>query len=222
MKRLIIICEGPTEREFCENILSPFFLSKGIYLFSPLIKHSHGGIVKWEILKRQIENHILSEKAYVSTLIDYYGIYNKYHFPDWEIAQKIADKNLRLNTIEQAMKSDIQPNLQRFFIPYMQLHEFEGLLFYDVQTFQNTIPQEDLIGIKELSDTIAEYPNPELINNTEETSPSHRLQRIIKGYEKVLYGFFLADTIGLNNIRSKCPRFNSWLDTLSSIGQYVD
>ena len=217
MKRLIIICEGPTEKEFCESILSPFFFSKGICLFAPLIKHSHGGIVKWDILKKQIETHILSEKAYVSTLIDYYGLYSKYHFPGWDAAQAIADKNTRMCTIEQAMKADIQSKLQRFFIPYMQLHEFEGLLFYDVKTFENTIPQNELIGKQELVDTIATYPNPELINTTKENSPSHRLKRIINGYEKVLYGFYIADTIGLNNIRSKCPRFNAWVETLSQL-----
>ena len=32
MKRIVVICEGPTEKEFCETILSPYFAPKGIYL----------------------------------------------------------------------------------------------------------------------------------------------------------------------------------------------
>jgi hypothetical protein len=53
-----------------------------------------------------------------------------------------------------------------------------------------------------------------MINDQRETSPSHRLERIILGYNKIVYGIILAEAIGLNNIRKKCPRFNTWLDNL--------
>jgi len=32
----------------------------------------------------------------------------------------------------------------------------------------------------------AEYNNPEMINNSKENSPGHRLERIIKGYDKIV------------------------------------
>lgn len=38
MKRLIIICEGPTEKEFCKDVLSKHFLAKDINLECPTIK----------------------------------------------------------------------------------------------------------------------------------------------------------------------------------------
>lgn len=53
-----------------------------------------------------------------------------------------------------------------------------------------------------------------MINNSVETSPSHRLERIIKGYNKIVYGVCLAEAIGLAQIREKSPRFNRWLDIL--------
>lgn len=43
MSRLIIVCEGETEQEFCKDVLAPHFLSKGIYMEYPTIKHSNGG-----------------------------------------------------------------------------------------------------------------------------------------------------------------------------------
>lgn len=44
MKRLIVVCEGQTEQCFCERVLAPYFMSKGIVLVAPVIKRSHGGI----------------------------------------------------------------------------------------------------------------------------------------------------------------------------------
>ena len=61
MKRVIMICEGPTEQAFAKtNLLVPF-VYKNIFLQTPLIKASRGGIVKWARLKEQIENHLKSE-----------------------------------------------------------------------------------------------------------------------------------------------------------------
>lgn len=54
MKRIVIVCEGPTEQEFVRDVLQPYFLPKEIYIQSPLIKKSGGGIVPWNILKAQI------------------------------------------------------------------------------------------------------------------------------------------------------------------------
>ena len=39
-----------------------------------------------------------------------------------------------------------------------------------------------------------------MINDGVETSPSHRLERIISGYEKVVYGCCLAEAIGLDKM----------------------
>ncbi len=38
MKRLIIVCEGPTENEFCLEMLAPILLKSDIYVEAPLIK----------------------------------------------------------------------------------------------------------------------------------------------------------------------------------------
>ena len=88
MKRIIIICEGETEKEFCNTILSPYFAKKDIFIQSPLIKKSMGGVVKWAELKKQILLHLKNDSnAFVTTLIDYYGLYSKYNFETIDISE---------------------------------------------------------------------------------------------------------------------------------------
>lgn len=214
MKRVIIVCEGETEREFCKNVLAPHLIHHNIFIQAPLIKRSMGGIVRWSILKKQIETHLLEPNVIVSTLIDYYGLYQKHNFPKWEDGEKIAEKNSRMDFLENAMKDDIADNIKHRYIPYLQLHEFEGLLFNDIQLFYDQVPKAELVGIAELKKTFDDYDNPEMINNNRETSPSHRLKRIIKGYNKPLYGHYFAEAIGIDQIRAKSPRFNEWIEKI--------
>jgi hypothetical protein len=216
MKRIIIICEGQTEQEFCKSILHPHFIHKDIEIQTPAIKKSGGGIVAWVNLKSQIEKHLLQdETAFVSTFIDYYGIPEKYLYPNWEKAHKITNKNRRMDILEEGMKEDIKQSLQCRFIPYIQLHEFEGLLFNNIQVFEKWIPEDDFLDKQELMNILQNYQNPEEINT--DNPPSHRLSKIIQGYRKILHGNTLALEIGLDNIRNKSPRFNHWIKTLENI-----
>ncbi len=218
MKRIIIICEGETEKEFCTKTLVPYFVNKGINIQSPLIKKSMGGIVDWEELKKQITLHLKKEpNAYVTTLIDYYGLKSKHKFPNWEETQKQPDKNKRMELIEFEMKKDIDDSIRHRFIPYVQLHEFEGLLFNDIGIFYNLFSSNELVGEEELKQTFQQFDNPEMINDNRETSPSHRLKRIILGYNKIVYGNILVEEIGLKKIRAKSPRFSKWLEKIEVI-----
>ncbi len=218
MKRLIMICEGPTEQAFAKTNLQVHFLHNNIILQTPLIKASRGGIVKWAKLKEQIEIHLKSEpNVLVTTFIDYYGVYAKDNFPNWYAAQTILDLNARMNALEQSMLDDIDAALQHRFIPYLQLHEFEGLLFNEIDIFYNQIPVEDIVGKTELEKTFADYTNPEMINSSKKDAPSHRLTRIIRGYNKVVYGDIISEAIGLTRIRAKSPRFNNWISKLENL-----
>lgn len=177
-----------------------------------------GGIVKWGILKKEIEIYLREKDVFVTMLIDYYGLYSKYHFPGWEESSGIADKNNRMDFLEESMQNDIKESVRHRFIPYLQLHEFEGLLFNDINIFYEQVPKEELIDIAELKQTFKDYPdNPEMINNNPKTSPSHRLQRIISGYNKILYGHYFAEAIGLDRIRNKSPRFHEWMNLIEKI-----
>lgn len=218
MKRLIIICEGETEQEFCSMLLTPYLRSKRGYVLvqTPLIKRSRGGILPWKILKKEIENYLRETDVVVSSLLDFYGIGPSLHFPRWKEADRITDKNQRLDFLEGAMKEDIDERLQNKFIPYLQLHEFEGLLFNNIEVFETQFSPKELIGRRELIEVLEQYDNPEMINDGPNTHPSQRLERIIDGYAKVVYGNILAEAIGIEKIRSKSPRFNQWIEKIET------
>ncbi len=80
-------------------------------------------------IKREIETHLLEPNVIVSMLIDYYGLYQKYNFPNWAEGENIVDKNSRMGFLENAMKENIADAFRHRYIPYLQLREFEGLLF---------------------------------------------------------------------------------------------
>ncbi|NDV67093.1 DUF4276 family protein [Bacteroides sp. 224] len=208
MKRLIIVCEGETEQEFCKDVLQDYFLEKDIQIAYPTIKKTYGGITRWDTLKKQIENHLKQEKdTYVTTLIDFYALPSDY--PNYS--------KDNINSIEQGMKEDIAPSLNHRFIPYIQRHEFECFIFCSMDVLKRNFKPEEanFIELEKVAYTFA--ANMEDINNSPETAPSKRLLKSINGYNKVVYGACLAYEIGLNKIREKCPRFDHWIDRLEHI-----
>ncbi|NOZ34138.1 MAG: DUF4276 family protein [Chlorobi bacterium] len=218
MKRIIIICEGETEQEFCKDVLLPYFISKNIQIQAPLIKKSKGGIVKWNVLKKEIETYLKNEpEVFVTLLIDFYGIKNKHKFPHWNEITKIQNKQNQLTKLEAEMQKDIDNSVNQRFIPYIQLHEFEGLLFCNKNIFDRNFERNEFKDYNYLIETIDNFPNPEDINDGKNTAPSKRLERIIEGYNKIVFGSMIAEEIGLKTIREKATRFNIWINNLEDI-----
>ena len=131
MKRLIIVCEGQTEQSFCQTVLFPYFLTKDIVVEAPTIKHSHGGIVPWETLKRQLVEHLHEGDAIVTMLIDFYRIKDSYQFPGWEEAKTIENSLDKMNSLFLALyhifsctssKHSCSQIFQRFGITSCQLN----------------------------------------------------------------------------------------------------
>lgn len=213
MKRLIVICEGPTEQEFCNVVLSNHLEKFNIEVVAPVIKKSNGGIVPWNSIRSQIINHLRENGAFVSMLIDYYGIENRHKFPAWEESHCIADKHERIHFLIEKMKEDIPENMRYQFIPYIQLHEFEGLLFSDIMAFKESFSESE-VDLNEIEYAINHFDTPEDINNSPSTAPSKRLMSAIPCYNKIVYGSILAELIGIEKIRSKCTLFNEWVGTL--------
>ena len=94
-----------------------------------------------------------------------------------------------------------------------------GLLFIDVEAFDNIFEKNEFADYEYLIETFENNPNPEMINDSSETAPSKRLSKIIRGYSKVTAGSLLAQEIGIGKIRSKCPRFNEWITKLENINK---
>jgi hypothetical protein len=119
----------------------------------------------------------------------------------------------RVERLEEALFEDFRDSR---FIPYVQLHEYEALIFSDPQKFEE-IYSNFKKGIEELV-RIARSNEPEEINDGESTAPSKRIISNIPRYEfeKSSVGATVAQHIGINQIRKRCPHFSNWLSKLES------
>lgn len=98
------------------------------------------------------------------------------------------------------------------FVPYVMMHEFEGLLFSDCKRFGDGIRRPDLAahfqGIRD------GFNSPEEIDDSPISAPSKRVESLVPGYEKPLLGALAVLEIGLQAIRAECPNFRAWLESL--------
>jgi hypothetical protein len=206
MKKLIIICEGKTEQQFVKNSITPYLRQNGIEIIksSPLNGLSKGSYVR---IKNDINKFLKQSKGdLVTTFIDFYKLPTD--FPDYIQAMSNYQIESKVSSLEIAFGKFVdQPN----FIPYIQLHEFEALLFSSINGFQNLSLDKNVF--EEIKNIIDNFVNPELINEGIHTSPSKRLE-IIPGYNKPTFGNIIAEGNGFNSILEKCPRFNNWITTL--------
>ncbi len=86
-------------------------------------------------------------------------------FPQFKEAQKQQDALQRVNCLEMAFKNDIKHDK---FIPYIQLYEFEGLLFSEVQAIDEcvTLTLDTPSQLEALHHIRNQYPTPEHINES--------------------------------------------------------
>jgi hypothetical protein len=123
--------------------------------------------------------------------------------------------------IEQAVKADIVaevPDLRADvrFLPYLQLHEYEGLLFSDPAAFASGIGLHHLAT--QFQAIRSAFPTPEDINDDPNTAPSKRALGAHPSYQKVLDGTLAAQAVGITRMRQECPHFRAWVEQLEALG----
>lgn len=211
MKRLIIIVEGQTEEEFVKEVLAPYFHRYELYSIIPIkiatSKVSKGGFVNYAHLYNDANGYLREPDTIVTMFVDYFRIPTSVpQYNNCITNNALVDD--KINCLEQAIASSINnPN----FIPYIQKHEFESLLFANNDGFQSLY---DSSIFNQTLSVINNYPNPEDINSGANTAPSKRLYDIIGNYDKVADGNMIALEIGIDNILSNCPRFRDWVNLL--------
>lgn len=213
MTRLLIICEGQTEREFVTNLLVPHLQAFGIYADATLLtagpKQQRGGNVSVRQLGQHI-SFVYHNVDFITTLVDYYGFKN---------IKRRSKAQLQQAILNQA-QTHIGQRFQAYRVrPYVQMHEFEALLFSDISKFQLLHDDWNNKSQTKLQRVCNRFATPEDINNSPQTAPSKRLDGIFPGYgnNKTLYGPLIAEDIGLGKIRQKCSRFNNWIGQLEKL-----
>lgn len=107
-----------------------------------------------------------------------------------------------------------------YVLPYVQLHEFEGLLFTNPADFEWAEDGWNDDVKAQLMAVALAFPNPEDINDSPETAPSKRILNIFPDgtYSKPEHGPLIAEATGIAAIRAKCPAFNGWIGKLQAWG----
>jgi hypothetical protein len=215
MTRVVVVAEGQTEETFVRQILAPYLATRSVYLTARLVgRVGHkGGLTTYAKLRNDILLLLRQDPAwYCTTFIDYYG--RPRDFPAFPSFTRATD---RASASRIALFDDIvghEPDADRRFIPYVQMHEFEALLFADPIVLADKLwVPEKAAAFQAVRD---QFVTPEDINDGASTAPSKRLLAL-GSYQKPIGGVLAAEAMGLEAIRAHCPIFDCWLRTLESL-----
>jgi len=198
MTRLCISVEGKSERMFVEDVLMPHLLN---YQVDAKVQDMKGNIGLDRIASKL--NRLIHNYDCVTTLYDFYGF-----------RKRGLDNGETKDTLEQKIKDKIKISQQNKIIPYIQMYEFEALLFSDAEKMANELNTNQ----KWINKTLSEFNNIETINNSKETAPSKRIANECC-YIKTTHAPKILQEIGLPKIREKCQGFNAWLTQLEKLGE---
>lgn len=224
MRRLHVHVEGQTEEGFVNGVLLPHLVGGFGYaivsarlLGNPRSRLRRGGVRSWASVRKEIIRHLRTDReALATTMVDYYGLPDTWPGRDASMQAPFAEKAA---VVERGLRDDDAAALgggADRFIPFVVMHEYEGLLFSDPPTFAQSIGRSELAG--DFQAIRNRFANPEEINDSSETTPSKRVERLIPGYQKPLMGVQAALVIGLDVIRRECPHFDGWVRRLEEEG----
>ena len=177
-----------------------------------------GGAIRYQPMKDDIQRFLKQETGpdvRFTTMVDLYALMND--FPGLDDSEKFRNTpRQRIEFLEEAFADDIH---DRRFIPHLQLHEYETLLFTDISCLNSLFENREQ-QVDELMQISAQFDTPELINDGPQTAPSKRIIQQLPEYSnlKTTVGPLAAEHLGLPMIRSRCPHFDGWVKKLELLG----
>jgi hypothetical protein len=225
MNRVLVLVEGPTERAIFQSVFAPDLGNRNISLCPRVIgQPGHKGGNRFDVVRQEVRKLFHQEPGiFVTTFFDYYALGR-----DWPGMAEIKGKNLKTSRdiLEQALADTVAGDMgNKFnstrFIPYVQFHELEGLLFADPAEMAAVFGNESLKTIFEK--IVEDCGGCEKINNNYETAPSRRIKKHFPGYKKGssvnAHAWQIMLHIGVQKIRQQCPNFNDWYGKLERLGK---
>lgn len=220
MRRILILVEGQAEATFVREVLAPHLSNLGVYPVAKLATTKRvksgsdfkGGVRTYGKVKNDLLRLLPdSNAALVTTMLDFYGLPQ-----DFPGRKKMPGGSCyeRVVHLESEFQKDIR---HRKFLPYLELHEFEAMMFVSPGEIAKLFPKQDVK--EELLTIKSEFQSPEEINDNPNTAPSKRLVSLLPQYQKPLHGPLVILEIGLERIRGECPHFNEWLEKLEALGE---
>lgn len=150
-------------------------------------------------------------------MVDYYGLGRG--FPGVPPPSNLPNLE-KVARVERAVLEDIAASLPGLradvrFLPYLQLHEYEGLLFSDPGAFANGIYEPNLA--RPFHTIRGQFQTPEDIDDDPAGAPSKRVLQLHPSYRKVLDGARAARAVGIAVMRQECPHFRDWVERLEAL-----
>ena len=145
--------EGQSETNFVKKVMTPYFAGSCILIPITVITktdHRHGKTYKGGVANyNQIRNTLIktlassskSKNSFVTTMFDFYRL--PADVPGVTEAEKINDPYRKVEFIEREILKAESCNGD-FFFPYIELHEFEAMLFADVERLEEAYFEYDL------------------------------------------------------------------------------
>ncbi|MDY0221822.1 MAG: DUF4276 family protein [Desulfobacterium sp.] len=220
MIRVHVICEGHTEEMFVNELLVTPFSLKGILLLPAKIgRPGHkGGNVNYQRLLVDIRQRLLNDSScYCTTLLDYYGLPTA--FPGKTEAESFLNSREKFRRVVESLSGEVTKALGqgagRRFIPYIQMYEFEALLFSHPQVLADSLQQSGLA--ESFAQIRQQFATPEEINDNPQTAPGKRIEKLYRAYDKPVHPLLAAREIGLETICQECHLFSDWLKGLEAL-----
>ena len=214
--RINITAEGQTEETFINQILGPHLAAFGKVVHTRRLRTSktqRGGYTSFAKAKADIDQWLKNDPGtWHTTLIDLYGLNSK--FPGYAAAASLPPQ-IKVAAIEQAFGQQIASPR---FLPFIQLHEFESLLFADPALLEELLSLDHSVPANAFLTIYQRYHGqPELINDSPHTAPSKRILQVCPGYRKIVDGVLILEEIGLPKLRQQCPHFDAWVTCLEQL-----
>ena len=187
----------------------------GLMRTSPRAK---GGALSRDRVVRNLVSFLRERSdTYVTTFFDLYGL--PADFPGREEAAVQRNPLIRSELIERSLHSVVVRQARcrtDRFLPHIQPHEFEALLFADPSAFGRYKPDWELRATS-LAAVVASVPSPEHLNDGPNTHPSARLEDALHGYRKVSDGVNVAAIVGVERMRMACQHFSRWFGRMANL-----
>ncbi len=206
------------------RLLSPEMGRCGVALQGTLVgkpQRKRGGIRDWPVYEKELLR-LAKERVgrHVAVLVDYYAMPASWPGRSAASGKPGPDRGRQ---VEERLMAECTSALRGRFLPCVQLHEFESLLFADPTATAEaldavggvTSPSQlaaDLTAVREGAGGLIEG-----INDHPSTAPSKRISALVPGYNKVAWGNAAAKRAGLETLRKECPWLDRWLHRLEGL-----
>jgi len=215
MSRVYLLVEGQTEEAFVNELLVSHYARQGIYLTPIIVSTSHGykgGVVSYAKIKPQIDKLCKQDAgAHVTTLFDLYALPKDFPGKSSPAYPHAGTGKRKAEFLEAELAKDIG---HQNFIPNLIVHEFEALLFVQIDAFKQWTDDDRVL---EPLRAVRRTTSPEDINDNPLTAPSKRILAAMAGYQKTFHGPLIACDIGLDAMQQECPHFSEWLQKIEEL-----